>query len=43
MTDFATDISRHVWETKYRYSDFNSRERVIDDTWRRIAHALAAL
>ena len=43
MTDFATDISRHVWETKYRYSDRNSHERMIEDTWRRIAHALAAV
>jgi ribonucleoside-diphosphate reductase alpha chain len=33
------DISRHVWETKYRYAG----ERTIADSWRRIARALAAL
>ena len=42
MSDFATDISRHVWETKYRYADRDSHERTIADTWRRIARALAA-
>ena len=43
MSDFATDISRHVWQTKYRYADRESRERTIADTWRRIARALAAV
>jgi ribonucleoside-diphosphate reductase alpha chain len=33
------DISRHVWETKYRYAG----ERTITDSWRRIARALAAV
>ena len=43
MPEFATDISRHVWETKYRYANRKVRERTIVDTWRRIARALAAI
>ncbi|MGD0025900.1 MAG: adenosylcobalamin-dependent ribonucleoside-diphosphate reductase [Xanthobacteraceae bacterium] len=43
MSDFATDISRHVWQTKYRYADRDTRERTITDTWLRIARALAAV
>lgn len=27
MNDLATDISRHVWETKYRYAEGPRRER----------------
>jgi ribonucleoside-diphosphate reductase alpha chain len=40
--EFAADISRHVWETKYRYSREGLAERTIADTWRRVARALAA-
>jgi ribonucleoside-diphosphate reductase alpha chain len=43
MPEFATDISRHVWETKYRYANREMRERTIADTRRRIARALAAI
>jgi ribonucleoside-diphosphate reductase alpha chain len=43
MNDSATDISRHVWETKYRYTDNGARERTIADTWRRLARTLAAV
>jgi ribonucleoside-diphosphate reductase alpha chain len=43
MTDAKTDISRHIWETKYRYGDQSRREQTITDTWRRIARALAAI
>ena len=43
MSDLATEISRHVWETKYRYADGRSPERTITDTWHRIARALAAV
>jgi ribonucleoside-diphosphate reductase alpha chain len=43
MNEFTTDISRHVWETKYRYADRAVRERSITDTWHRIARALAAV
>ena len=37
------DISRHVWETKYRDLEAGAAERTIMDTWRRVAHALAAV
>jgi hypothetical protein len=36
------DISRRVWETKYRYAGPGIAEHSIADTWRRVAHALAA-
>jgi ribonucleoside-diphosphate reductase alpha chain len=39
MDTFANDISRHVWQTKYRFAD----ERSVADTWRRVARALAAV
>ena len=42
MDEFTASISRHIWETKYRYSDRAACERTIRETWRRIAHALAA-
>jgi ribonucleoside-diphosphate reductase alpha chain len=43
MADFAADISRHIWETKYRYTDKGVREHAIEDSWRRIARALASV
>ncbi len=43
MSEPATDISRHVWETKYRYAERQLREQTIADTWRRVARALAAV
>jgi ribonucleoside-diphosphate reductase alpha chain len=43
MNEFAADISRHVWETKYRYAEGETCERTIADTWRRIARAFAAV
>ena len=43
MADFAADISRHIWETKYRYAGRDVQERTIADTWRRIARTLAAV
>ncbi len=43
-TGFQTDISRHIWETKYRYRDGDViYDQTIDDTWRRIARALATV
>ena len=39
MNEPMADISRHVWETKYRYA----HERTITDSWRRISAALAAV
>ena len=43
MNEFASDISRHVWQTKYRYADHGVRELGVADTWRRVARALAAV
>jgi ribonucleoside-diphosphate reductase alpha chain len=43
MTELATDISRHVWETKYRRANHEGSERTITDTWRRMARAIAAV
>ncbi len=46
MTDdfFTADISRHIWNTKYRWRDGDViRDRTLEDTWRRIARALAAV
>jgi len=40
---FETGLSRHIWETKYRFAPAGGQaERDIGDSWRRIAHALAA-
>jgi len=38
MTGTASDIARHVWETKYRLKG----ETGVADTWRRLARAVAA-
>jgi ribonucleoside-diphosphate reductase alpha chain len=43
MDELTTDIARHIWETKYRYTGGRAPERTIVETWRRIAHALAAV
>jgi len=41
---FTTDISRQVWDTKYRWRDGDTiHDHTIEDTWRRIARALAAV
>jgi ribonucleoside-diphosphate reductase alpha chain len=40
---FTTDISRRVWETKYRLRGGDAEELGIEDTWRRIAGSLAAV
>ena len=38
------EISRHVWQTKYRYrTSTGGGDMTIQDTWRRIATALAAV
>ena len=39
--EVTTDISRHVWETKYRLVDSGTREGSIGETWHRVARALA--
>jgi len=43
MSGFPAEISRHVWETKYRYTDDDAHEQTIVETWRRVARALAAI
>ncbi len=43
-SSFQTDISRVIWETKYRYRDADViHDQTIDDTWQRIAHSLASV
>ena len=38
------DVSRHIWETRYRYRDRSGAgDRTIEDSWRRVARALAAV
>ncbi len=43
MYAFASEISRHVWLTKYRYADQSIAEQDISETWQRIARAVAAV
>lgn len=43
MAGHATDISRHIWETKYRYSGRGLPEGSIAETWRRVSGALAVV
>jgi len=34
---FNPDLSRHVWETRYRHvEDGEARERTVEQTWRRV-------
>jgi ribonucleoside-diphosphate reductase alpha chain len=41
---FRADVSRHIWETKYRYRDSrDGGDRTIEDSWRRMARALSAV
>lgn len=41
---FAASISRHIWGTKYRFREGDAiHDRTIEDSWRRIATALAAV
>jgi ribonucleoside-diphosphate reductase alpha chain len=40
---FYSAVSEHVWDTKYRFRDGTSvYDQTIEDTWRRVAQALAA-
>ncbi len=45
MPDILTaEVSRHIWETRYRYRDGAViHDRTVDDTWRRVARAVAAV
>ncbi|BAU49530.1 ribonucleotide reductase [Sulfurifustis variabilis] len=41
---FTSGISRHIWDTKYRYREGETEhDRSIEDTWRRVARTLAAV
>ena len=40
---FVASISRQIWDAKYRYrEDGRLVDATIEDTWRRVARALAA-
>ena len=45
MTDFATPIAEQIWDMKYRFKDADgtARDGTVQDTWRRIARALAVV
>ena len=40
---FLSEVSRHIWDTKYRYRDGKAHDRSIADTWQRVARALASV
>lgn len=41
---FTTEIARYIWDTKYRFrSGDDIFDKSIDDTWRRVARALAGV
>jgi ribonucleoside-diphosphate reductase alpha chain len=41
---FTCDISRHIWESRYRFRDGDViHDRSVADTWRRVAGALAGV
>jgi hypothetical protein len=43
MDSPAGTVSRFVWETRYRSTDAQPAETSIEDTWRRVAAATAAV
>ncbi|MBI3569892.1 MAG: adenosylcobalamin-dependent ribonucleoside-diphosphate reductase [Gammaproteobacteria bacterium] len=45
ITDpFLTDISRHIWDSKYRFRDGDRvHDQTVDDTWQRVARTLAGV
>jgi len=41
---FTAEISRHIWDSKYRWREPGEvRDQTIDASWRRVAHALASV
>lgn len=43
MDPFQTDVSRRIWDSKYRYRRGNEvHDAAIQDSWRRVAAALAS-
>ncbi len=45
MTRFAAPIAEQIWDMKYRLKEADGTpvDRTVEDTWRRIARALAAV
>ncbi len=45
MTRFAAPIAEQIWDMKYRFKDADGtpRDGTVEDTWRRIARALAVV
>jgi len=45
MTRFAAPIAEQIWDMKYRFkqADGTPIDETVEDTWRRIAHALATV
>ena len=41
MTRFAAPIAEQIWNMKYRFVDGDDGDASVEDTWRRIARALA--
>jgi ribonucleoside-diphosphate reductase alpha chain len=41
---FQADISRRIWDTKYRFRERDEiRDQTVEDSWRRVARALASV
>ena len=43
QSPFLSEVSRHIWETKYRYRNGQVNDRSLADTWQRVARALAGV
>ena len=43
MTRFAAPIAEQIWSMKYRYVTDDGGDSSVEDTWRRVARALAAV
>ena len=45
MTPFAAPIARSIWDMKYRLKEADGTpvDQTVEDTWRRIARALASV
>ena len=43
MTRFAAPIAEQIWSMKYRYFTEDGGDASVEDTWRRVAQALAAV
>ena len=45
MTRFAAPIAEQIWDMKYRFKDADGKplDATVEDSWRRIARALATV